>query len=254
MSIRKIIIPALVAVIFAFPVVAANSGDNGDQGSGQGLQAQVQQEVQNQGDQQQLQTSEQSQFSEEVMGAGENGNSLFELKEIRKGQTINEVKEIVQEKNQEMIQEMAQMGELQQKVYQNQNQVRKAVHALLAAEDLVEGIGPQVSQIAREFNNSVQATVKAEEKIQQRNAFTRFFLGGENEAAEEVLQEVERNKERIQELSQLKESCECDQEVKAMVEEQIQKMEQEQERLQQLADGETKAKGILGWIRNLFRR
>ena len=38
-----------------------------------------------------------------------------------------------------------------------------------------------------------------------------------------------------------------------MMREQIQKMEQEQERLCQLADKEKKAKGIFGWVRNLFR-
>jgi hypothetical protein len=249
MNIKKMIVPVLAMLLFCLPAAA----DSEDKGSGQGLQTQVQQEVQNQGQEQQLQTSEQSQSGEGNATSGETSNQLFELGQIRKAQTINEVKEIIEQKAGEMEQEMEKMGEIQQKVYQNQNVVREAVHALLASEDLVEGIGPQVSQIAREFNNSVQATIKAEEKIQQRSMISRFFFGGEEEAAGAIQQEVDRNQDRIQEMTRLLENCQCGEEVKTMIGEQIQKMQQEQERLQQLAESEVKSNGIFGWIRNLFK-
>ena len=165
-----------------------------------------------------------------------------------KAGNVEQVKAMVQARQQEMKQEMQEMGQGQQNMYMNQNQVRLAVHALLAMEGLVGGIGKNVSEIARGFNNSIQSTIKAEEKIQTRGRIARFFMGGDHEAAGEMEQEVNRNRERIQELKQLKEQCECDEEVMNMFQEQIQNMEQEQNRLQGLAQAEKKSKGIFGWL------
>jgi len=148
------------------------------------------------------------------------------------------------------------MEEISQKVYKNQNQVRTAVHSLLEMKDIIGGIGSEVSQIAQEFNNSVQSTIKAEERIEKRNRIVRFFAGGDEEAAELIEQEVNRNRERIEQLNQLREQCDCEGEIEAMLQEQIQNMEQEQERLQQLAQGEKQHKWLLGrfsnWLKKLF--
>jgi len=112
----------------------------------------------------------------------------------------------------------------------------------------VGGIGPQVSEIAREFNNSVQATIRAKERIQSRNRIIRFFAGGDEEAAQEIEEQVIQNRERIRQLQQLALQCECEEEVRALLQEQIQNMEQEQTRLQQLAQNEKKVKGLFGWL------
>ena len=77
-----------------------------------------------------------------------------------------ELKEMIQTRTQEMSKEMEGMSTEQKNVYQNQNKVRTAVHTMLASENLVGGIGKDVSRIAKEFNNSVQSTIKAEESIQ----------------------------------------------------------------------------------------
>ncbi|MGB2762440.1 MAG: hypothetical protein WBC21_02765 [Minisyncoccales bacterium] len=243
---KKIIIPLLVFALFGSVVfaqgqqgsqgsatVTMDSGQNQQgQGTGQGQQIQTEQQTQNQGEEDQLMIQQRTQL------------------EVQK---LNEVKQSVQQRQQEMNQEMQGLSNVQQKVYQNQNKVREAVHALLSLEDLATGIGPQVSQIAREFNNSVQATILAEEKIQKRNAFVRFFMGGEKNAAADMEQELNQNQQRIQELNQLREECACGEEVKAMMQEQVHNMEQEQERLQQLIDREKGANGVFGWVRNLFR-
>ena len=233
---KKIIIPLLVFVLFGSAVIAAKTEDSQQgQGTGQGQQAQTktEQQTQNQGEEDQLMIQQRTQL------------------EVQK---LNEVKQSAQQRQQEMNQVMQSMGKTEQKVYQNQNQVREAVQTLLSLEDLAPGIGFQVSQIAREFNNSVQATIIAEEKIQKRNAFVRFFMGGEKNAAGEMEQELNQNQQRIQELNQLKEQCACGEEVKTMMQEQIQNMEQEQVRLQQLTEREKNANGVFGWIRNLFRQ
>ena len=199
---------------------------------------------------QQGQTSNQSgqgqQVQQETQNIGEEEN--LTIREQLRVRNVTELREAIQQRQQEMNQEMQTLGESQQNVYQNQNRVRLSVHALLAMENLTGGIGPNVSQIAREFNNSVQATIRAEERVQTRNWLVRFFVGGDEEAAGNMEQEVNRNRERIQELRRLREECDCDEEIRAMLQEQIQNMEQEQNRLQQLAQNEKANKGLFGWL------
>ena len=205
----------------------ASQGQQQGQGDGEGQQVQTEQQTENQ---------------------GEEANLTIQQKTQSKFGNLSEVKQMIQEKKQEMNQEMQSMGEQQQKVYQNQNRVREAVHALLAMENLTGGIGRNISQIAREFNNSVQATIRTEGRIQTRNMLLKFFLGGDEEAAQEMEQEVNRNRMRIQQLKQLMQECDCDEEVKAMLQEQIQNMEQEQNRLQELTHNEKQNKGLFGWL------
>lgn len=177
--------------------------------------------------------------------AEQNKNQIADQEKI---QTMNQLKEQIQLKKQDMQKESQGMNEDAQKVYQNQNRVREAVHALQQMKGFVGGIGPQISEIANHFNNSVKNTIEAEEKIQSRSAFSRFFAGGDNKAAEDIEKEVQQNQEKIQELKQLKDECDCEEEVKQMLQEQIQNMDQEQTRLQQLAQVEKNKKGLFGWI------
>lgn len=179
---------------------------------------------------------------------GEEQQLMVQQREQVRAQTPEELGQMIQQRKTEMAQEMSGLNEKEQKVLQNQNQVRLATHALLAMEDLTGGIGSRVSEIARNFDNSVQSTIKAEEKIQTRSAFSRFFAGGDKKAGEELEAEVNQNKQKIQELNQLREQCQCSEEVKAMMQEQIRSMEQEQNRLQELAQKEIKSKGLFGWI------
>ena len=144
--------------------------------------------------------------------------------------------------------EASRMPAQQAQVYQNQNRARVAVQALLGAEN-ISGIGKNVSSIAREFNNSVQATVRSEEKIRGRNGFERFLFGGDEKAAGELEQQVSQNQQKIMQMQQLVLQCSgCGPEVQAMLQEQLMNMEQEQARLMQLAQGEKQDRGIFGWL------
>jgi hypothetical protein len=232
---KKIITLSLTLALCATSALAANQQQMQSGGlDANGQQIQSQQQVQNQGEEQQLQEA-------------------FMLENQEKAGTVSEVRNMIQQRSQELNQEIEDLSGAQQKVYQNQNAVREAVHGLLAVEDLAQGIGPQVSQIARDFNNSIKNTVAAEEKIQKRSAIARFFIGGEKNAAQELEQELEQNQERIQELKQLKDQCSCSEEVKTLIQEQIQEMDQEQLRLQELTEREKNSNGIFGWVRNLFK-
>jgi len=248
---KKIIIPFLVFILFGSATFVFGQMNTTGQETGQGQQVQTEQETQNRGEEQQIRTREEMQIQEEGQ-TEEELSELLIMESPQKARTMNELRKMVQQKKQEMEEALGEMSAVEQKVYRNQNTVREAVHALLSMEDLATGIGPQVSQIAREFNNSVQATIMAEEKIQKRSAFVRFFMGGEKDAAGEIERKINQNQQRIEELNRLRKECACGEEVKTMIQEQIQNMEQEQERLQQLAKKENNRNGLFGWIRNLF--
>ena len=160
---KKIII--LLSIFFLinfifFTVIIAQETQRGDQN-----QDQVQDRIQER---------EQEQVQEEDQDRGDliiapKGQQL-------RARTVNELRVMIQERQVEMNQEIQSFEIKQQRVYQNQNEVRLAVHSLLAMEDLTGGIGQEVSQIAREFDNSVQATIRAEEKIETRNRVLRCFI------------------------------------------------------------------------------
>lgn len=221
---KKIIIFLLVFVLTNS--VAFAQGQQG-QGTGQDQQIQTEQQTENQ---------------------EEEENLMLQETEQTRLRTTEELQQMIQERNQEMVQEMQTLKPAQQKVYQNQNAVRLAVHSLLEMKDSIGGIGPQVSQIAQEFNNSLQATIRAEERIQIRNRVVRFFAGGDKNTATAIEQEVNRNRERIELLNQLMEQCECEEGIMAILQEQIRNIEQEQNRLQQLAQNEKQYRGIFGWL------
>ena len=227
----KRIIITLLLLTLIIPFVLAQ-GQQGGQQSGQGTGNE---------------TGE-GQEGQETQNQGEEGSLLIQERERLRARNATELRQMIQERQQEMNQEMEAFREQVRSVYQNQNRVRLAVHALLAMENLTGGIGRNVSQIAREFNNSVQATIRAEESIQTRSWFSRFFFGGDEQAAGEMEQECNRNIERIQELKRLMQECECDEQVRAMLQEQIQNMEMEQNRLQEMAQNEKGSKGIFGWL------
>jgi hypothetical protein len=184
-----------------------------------------------------------------VAGSDNTKTTAIRIKEEEDGaRNVSELKIMIAERKLQMDAQAKNMSEKEQKVYKNQNVVRTAVHALLAVRNLTGGIGQNVSAIAREFNNSVQATLRAETKIEKRNKVKRFFLGGDNDAAAEIEANVGQNGLRIKDMNKLMNECNCSAEVKAVIREQVQNMETEQTRLQQVVQQEKKSKGILGWL------
>ncbi|MBU0757848.1 MAG: hypothetical protein KKF44_07280 [Nanoarchaeota archaeon] len=180
---------------------------------------------------------------------GEESQLKIQEKEQLQTQKMEVVKQKIEAKKKELSGNGEQVKTKDSEMVKSQNQVRVAVHAMLEMKDVLGGIGPQVSEIAKEFDNSVQATVQAEEKISKKSGLARFFSGGDEKAAEEIEGEVVKNQNKLQELKQLMKDCEdCYDEAKAMLQEQVQSMEQEQLRLKEKAEKEKKSKGLFGWM------
>ena len=198
-----------------------------------------------------LALANQEQNKEQIRERNENIQQIREqaLTQIRelKAENAAEVKAIVQQKREELKQAVTAEKKRVREIKQKQNEVRLAVHALLASENLTGGIGPQVSTIARDFDNSAKETEQAEEKAMNRGRFMKFLFGGDRESAEIIRNRVQTREEKIQQLEQLTETCDCNEETKQMLREQVQVMKQEQERLKEVTKNEEK-KGLLGWL------
>jgi hypothetical protein len=167
---------------------------------------------------------------------------------IPPGQNVSQLREMIRQSRQEMNATLQKISPPGQERNANQNEVRLAVHTLLAMENITGGIGPQVSAIARDFNNSAQSTWQLEERIWNRDMFSRFFFGGDQAAASELLNLTLQNENRIRQIEQLMNSGALDAETRAMLEEQLRIMEQESTRLNRIASAEEQDRGIFGWF------
>lgn len=132
-------------------------------------------------------------------------------------------------------------------VVKNANPVRLAVHSLLASKELLGGIGPQVSEIAKRMNDSVATTTNAEAQIESRSFLAKIFFGGDKRAAEAINRTVERNEESIAELAELLNQANLSVDIKAVLEAQITALKEAQTRFQALAEREQRTWGLFSW-------
>ena len=158
-----------------------------------------------------------------------------------------QLQQMIQLRKQELDQEAASTTPADQGIMKNANDVRLAVHALLAAKPLLGGIGQQVSQIAQQVDASVGTTTIAEAKIQARGFWTNFFFGGDSAAAAVIKDEVAQNQQRIDELTQLLAQANISADVQATLKAQIAAMELQQTNLADLAQKEQSQWGLFSW-------
>lgn len=157
------------------------------------------------------------------------------------------LKQSIEQRRQELEQEVASTTLEDQDVLEGANQVRLAVHALLVSKDLLGGIGQQVSEIAQQMNDSVASTTNAEVQIQSRGFFKRLLFGGDSSAADTISQEVAQNQGNVQTLTDLLSQANVSTDMQATLVEQITALQAEQARLQDLARKEKSRWGIFSW-------
>lgn len=132
--------------------------------------------------------------------------------------------------------------------YTHENQVRTAVFALLAAENMT-GIGPSVAEVARGYNASVNAQWRDEMAIEQRSGIMLMLFGGDREAAERIRMQAEENERRIAEVQGIiLTSSSTDPKLSELLLEQLGQMKEEQSRLKERAIIEEQKRGIFSWI------
>ncbi|MDE2021946.1 MAG: hypothetical protein KGI71_03490 [Patescibacteria group bacterium] len=155
--------------------------------------------------------------------------------------------QMIEMRKQELDQEEASTTPEDQSIVKDANEVRLAVHALLAARPLLGGIGQQVSQIAQQVNESVATTTLVEAKIQSRGFWANLFFGGDSAAANVIKEEVAQNQQHIQELTQLLAQANISADVQTTLKAQIAAMELQQTNLANLAQKEQSQWGLFSW-------
>lgn len=132
-------------------------------------------------------------------------------------------------------------------IVKNTNHVRLAVHAFLNSRDLLGGIGEQVSEIAKEMNDSNATTTRMEIKIHSRGFLTRFFFGGDKISADVISQAVVQNQRHIEDLIKLLGQANVSIDVQTTLNAQITALEDAQARLKALAEKEHGMWGVFSW-------
>jgi predicted ribosome quality control (RQC) complex YloA/Tae2 family protein len=246
---KKILVLLLILLLIFMPFAASANDDSGGSNggeSGNGLDDSPDDDSGRDGERTEIRNETESEDDDELEIESDDEDET-EI-EREHGGNVTKIKIKIDERKRELEQETEQLRIEEREIVQNQNSVRMGAEAFIIADDETGGLGENVSQIAREFNNSVEVTIQAEERIRSRSGVVRVFIGGDEVAAREIEREVIQNENRIRELEQIIQQCACDEEIKLLLQEQLQMMEQEQERLRNLADDELEDKGIVGWI------
>ena len=208
-----------------YKVYATNGQGAGSQGStGRGTQESTTQPVQNQnkvqvknqGEEQQLQVQTQEQQDTETE-EGTNSNSP----EAKKG--LSETRSFVAQQ----------------------------IQALLQTQSAAGGIGDQVREWARAQQQSELKIQEHLSKIEGKTGLARSLFGPNYGSLNELKQEVNQNRVRVQQLEQLKSKL-TDQSDIENVDEMITLLNQENTALQEKINLEETNGGLLGWLVKLF--
>jgi hypothetical protein len=163
-------------------------------------------------------------------------------------QNVNDLHTSIENERQNLAEQVQNLTGNKKEVQTHGNAISLAVHALLASENLTGGIGRNVSEIAREFNNSIQTRQDLELRLANRNAIMRVLFGGDETAAKELGTEINTTADRLAQLQQLESTCNCSADVKVELQTQIAALQSEQDRQNQLVQKELANKGLLGWL------
>ncbi|MBU6388599.1 hypothetical protein KGQ72_01855 [Patescibacteria group bacterium] len=195
-------------------------------------------------------SSSDNQNGDQNVQSGDQGKQEIDLEledDSNPATSFEDLQQKIEVRKHQLEQEVASTTEADKNIVENANQVRLAVHALLASKELIGGIGSQVSEIAKQMNDSVATTTNAEAKIQSRGFLTRFFFGGDSTSADIIAQEAAQNQQRIDDLTKLLAQANVPADVQATLNAQITALKDAQMRLQTLAESEQKAWGLFSW-------
>ena len=208
------------------------------------------QDVKGQEDQSEVTNSNNRDGNEEEVDENQNDDEEIEI-DLEDDEdvafSLDDLKQKIENRKQELEDEEASTTPKFKEAVKNANEVRLAVHALLASKELIGGIGQQVSEIAKDMNDSVATTTNAEAKMQSRGFFTRLFFGGDSATADVLSQAVAQNQQRIDDLDKLLAETGVSAGVRAVLNAQVRAIQEAQTRLQDLAEKEQKMWGLFSW-------
>ncbi|MFH1404349.1 MAG: hypothetical protein ABIH11_08790 [Candidatus Altiarchaeota archaeon] len=105
--------------------------------------------------------------------------------------------------------------------------------------------GMQVSSIGLAIGNSINLTMAAEKRINERDSVSRLLFGGDHDSADAIAAEVSQNKARLYRLRKMNAAAGG---LGPFFKAQLMALELEQNRLENISKTEKQSKGMFGWI------
>lgn len=137
-------------------------------------------------------------------------------------------------------------------IKRNQNRFKGAVQNLMIMENMVGDNSLKLREHTQNLNQLSARTLELEMEFSERGFFKKMFFGQKNKSKQEFSKIIEEREFAIGELKKIFENCECSNEVKNIFEEQLNEISLEHERLGNFYAKESKKKGILSWLINVF--
>ncbi|MBN1545396.1 MAG: hypothetical protein JW902_01910 [Syntrophaceae bacterium] len=189
------------------------------------VQSQNQVQTQNQGEEQQLQVTTQEQVS---MQEGQDGED--------ESQTQSQTGSV---------------STRSETSRERMSAVARTVEELLTSQEAKGGIGEQISAVARE-QRRIQGQIEEElDKLEARKGWVRKLFGPNYKAIKSLKQQMEQNRLRIQQLTQLKNQV-VNQADETQLQEAIQALVEQNTALEEQTQAEEQVGSIFGWLARLL--
>jgi len=136
---------------------------------------------------------------------------------------------------------------------QRRSQVANAVQVMLQVADRDTGIGEQVRAIAQTQTQNQDRLEVSLDKVQSRNAFTKFFIGPNYGEINNVKRNLEQNREQVRLLNQLNTQV-ANQGDQQQLMEQVRVLEQANAEIESSLGVVENGFSLLGWMFRLFAK
>lgn len=182
---------------------------------------------------------------------GEESNLTIEVKVNLNSDERNALQEQIQAKEQELTRYLNQVQEKIKSIYQNQLSSQLAAQAFLSLGESASNTNQEMITTAQNLSAQIQSAIQNEEKLTLRNRITKFFLGADQDATDNLTSNISQIESDIANLQTELNTYDAD--TQYMYQQYLDNLTQELNRLQEKVQTETKSQGIFGWFLNLFR-
>lgn len=219
-----------------------SAGGNQAQNSNQGAESQIQTQSG-----QQSQTGNGTQTQQKIQDGSGSGSQMQNENQIQNQGEENQIQtnENQSSKNQNSV------GNTN--AAQRKSQVANAVQQMLQLADRNGGIGEQVRIIAQTQTQNQEKIEANLEKIQGRSGFAKFFIGPNYGEINNAKRTLEKNKEQIKQLNEIKNQL-SNQGDEQILTEQIQTLEQANLQIDNSLEESQKGFSLLGWMFKWFAK
>ncbi|MFA5746561.1 MAG: hypothetical protein WC926_00590 [Candidatus Paceibacterota bacterium] len=271
--------------------VGSSAGTNSDQTATTGTQTQITVQTSNQGENSQVQSQTNAQTQtgpasqtgtsaggNQAQNSNQGAESQIQTQSGQQSQTGNgtQTQQKIQDgsgsesqmQNENQIQNQGEENQIQTNENQsskNQNsvgntnaaqrksQVANAVQQMLQLADRNGGIGEQVRIIVQTQTQNQEKIEANLEKIQGRSGFAKFFIGPNYGEINNAKRTLEKNKEQIKQLNEIKNQL-SNQGDEQILTEQIQTLEQANLQIDNSLEESQKGFSLLGWMFKWFAK